>query len=174
MMPLEEGEYIVTKVRKHWWRIFTWSLGLVLLGILPAFISVVFIGVTSLVPDEQMLNLVGLGYTVWITILWVLFFVEWTDYYLDVWVVTNMRVVDIDHIGLFSRDVSTVRLDDIEDITTELHGVISTMLKFGTITLQTAGSRNEFYLRNADNPEAAKSVIYGLISDAKREASNND
>ncbi len=173
MINLEEGEYIVTKVRKHWWGILVWSTSLVVLGFLPLLFGILFFEV-SLLSDPHMVNLFGLGYTVWVTILWVLFFVDWTDYYLDVWVVTNKRVVDIDHIGLFSRDVSTVRLDDIEDITTELHGVISTLLKFGTITLQTAGSRNEFYLRNAKNPEHAKTIIYGLISDVKDKSINND
>jgi membrane protein YdbS with pleckstrin-like domain len=168
MIELEDGEYIVTKVRKHWWRIFCWGFGMGTLAIFPLILLVLFGALISSESSSGYIYIVGFLYTVWLTILWVLFFVEWTDYYLDVWVITNRRVIDIDHIGLFSRDVSTVRLEDIEDITTELHGVLAITLKFGTITLQTAGSKNEFYLLNATDPEMARKVIHELVTDAKK------
>lgn len=168
MIELEEGEYIVTKIRKHWWKIFTWGFGMGALAIFPLILLVVFGALISSESAGGYISIVGFLYTAWLAVLWILFFVEWTDYYLDVWVITNRRVIDIDHIGLFSRDVSTVRLEDIEDITTELHGVLAITLKFGTITLQTAGSKNEFYLLNATDPEMARKVIHELVTDAKK------
>ncbi len=168
MIELEDGEYIVTKVRKHWWRIFTWGAGMVSLAIFPILLLLVFSALISSEGVTGYLSGVGFLYTAWLAVLWILFFVEWTDYYLDVWVITNRRVIDIDHIGLFSRDVSTVRLEDIEDITTEIHGILSITLKFGTITLQTAGSKNEFYLVNATDPEMVRKVIHELVTDAKK------
>ena len=167
MINLEEGEYIVMKLRKHWWRIFCWGVGLVLAAFLPLLMGGLFLVFSSDAGSDKLFYIFGFFFSVWLTILWLLFFIEWTDYYLDVWVITNRRVVDIDHRGLFSRDVATVRLEDVEDTTAELHGFLPTLLKFGTITLQTAGSKNEFYMHNARDPEKAKQVIYGLIG-AKR------
>jgi hypothetical protein len=169
MIDLEAGEYIVAIFRKHWWRIFGWGTGLAVTAILPLFALILFLVLVPAGLSPQFSNIFSFFYTIWLTILWIVFFIEWTDYYLDAWVVTNHRVVDIDHQGLFSRDVSTVRLADIEDIKTEVHGLLATTLKFGTITVQTAGSRDEFYLHNAYDPEAAKQVIYNLIHDAKSE-----
>jgi membrane protein YdbS with pleckstrin-like domain len=169
MIDLEEGEYVVAIFRKHWWRIFNWGVGLGSTAVLPLFALTMFLVFVPIDLSTHSVNVFGFFYTVWLTILWIIFFIEWTDYYLDVWIVTNHRVVDIDHMGLFARDVSTVRLEDIEDITTEVHGLLATTLKFGTITVQTAGSRDEFYLHNASDPEKAKHVIYNLIHDAKSE-----
>lgn len=164
MITLEEGEKIMGIVRKHWWILFTWGFGLFVMAVLP-----IIVGITMLVfaPDgagEKYFYIGGFLYSIWLSALWVIFFIEWTDYYLDVWVITDKRVVDIEHMGLFNRETSTVRFEDIEDITIEVHGIIPTLLRYGTITIQTAGSQNEFYIRNATNPEKAKEEIYTLIN----------
>ena len=173
IIELEEGEYIVTTLRKHWWQITVWAFGLLLMAFLPLVVVVLFFMVIPNVGVDSYANYIGLFYSVWITVLWVLFFIEWTDYYLDIWVITNNRIVDINHNGLFSREVSTLRLEDIEDITTELQGFLSVFLKFGLILIQTAGSRNEFCITNADNPEKVRQVIYNLLGDAKKRNSEN-
>lgn len=168
MINLEEGEYIVAKFRKHWWKITTWGVSIGILAVVPFFFLIAFVYLLPSVDLQRWINLLGLAYSLWLTVLWILFYIEWTDYYLDVWLVTNARVIDIDHEGLFARTVSTVRLEDIEDITTEAIGILATVFKFGVITLQTAGSQNEFFLRDAANPEYARKVIYDLVNDVKR------
>lgn len=169
IIELETGEYVVGTVRKHWWRLFTWGIGLTTLALLPMFALGLFVAFGDKEITDRVLYMGGFFYSLWLLALWVMFFVEWTDYYLDVWVVTNHRVVDIDQAGLFSRDVATVRLEDVEDITVEVHGMINTFLKIGVITIQTAGSRNEFYLRNTNDPEGAKQMIYSLVTSSRIE-----
>ncbi len=168
VIELESGEYVVGLTRKHWWRLFTWGVGLGFLALLPVVALGVFVSFGDKEVSDKILYTGGFFYSLWLLALWVMYFVEWTDYYLDVWVVTNHRVVDIDQAGLFSRDVATVRLEDIEDITVEVHGMLETFLKIGMITIQTAGSRNEFYLKNANNPEEAKQMIYSLVTESRK------
>jgi len=168
MINLEEGEYMVAIFRKHWWKIFTWGVSTFILAIMPPVFLVLFIAFIPSVYLIDWVSIIGLSYSIWLAVLWVLFFVEWTDYYLDIWAVTNHRVIDIDHEGLFSREVSTVRLEDIEDITTEAFGILATFLKFGSVNIQTAGSKSEFYLDDANNPELIRKTISGLIIEAKK------
>ena len=145
LVNLEQGEYIVTIARKHWWSIFTWLLGSIVISFLPLIFGAVFVSVFATLPDiTNIVYIIGLFYTIYLALVWIMFFVEWTDYYLDVWVVTNQRIVDIEHNGLFARDVATVKLNEVEDITTDVSGILSTFLKLGTITVQTAASKNEF------------------------------
>lgn len=163
MLILEKDEIMIAKVRKHWWLLFTWGLRLSLLAILPLIVFGVISAMKEGGIETRIIYIFGFFYSMWVVVLWVLFFVEWTDYRFDMWVITNQRIVDIDQAGLFARDIATVRLKDIEDITVEMYGIFSTMLKFGTLMIQTAGSKNEFYLKNARNPEEAKRQIYSLI-----------
>lgn len=172
MFTLEPDEKIIVKVRKHWWRLFTWGFRLFLLAGAPLIVFGALLAFSRGSIEVGTINLFGFFFTMWLGVLWILFFIEWTDYRFDVWVVTSNRIIDIDQAGLFSRDIATVRLEDIEDITIEMYGVFSTMFKFGTLMVQTAGSKNEFYIKNARNPEEAKQEIYKLIHELKDQLRN--
>jgi uncharacterized membrane protein YdbT with pleckstrin-like domain len=173
MITLEDNEKIVLTIRKHWWRLFTWGWSMAGLALGPVIVFVVFFFFTRAVLTPEIINLFGFFYTMWIGMLWALFFVEWTDYRFDIWIVTNQRIIDIDQVGLFSRDIATVRLSDVEDITVEMYGFVSTIFKFGTLMVQTAGSKNEFFIKNAKSPEQAKAMIYTLIHNLQK-PNNND
>ena len=49
------------------------------------------------------------------------FFARFIDFYLDLWVITNDRIVDVEQFGLFSRTVSELDLFRIQDVTTDVH-----------------------------------------------------
>ncbi len=57
-----------------------------------------------------------------------------------VYVVTNQRVIRIEQLGLFNRQISEAEIDRIQEISTEINGPIRTMLNFGDVRLQTAAS----------------------------------
>src|SRR3990167_7284967 len=80
-------------------------------------------------------------------------FVHWLEFYLDVWVVTNERVINVDQRRLFSRRVSEVRLAQVQDITSEVEGFLHTFFKFGDINLQTAAESGKFTFKNIPNPD---------------------
>ena len=59
-------------------------------------------------------------------------------------VVTDFHLVDIDQIGLFNTAVSTLHLNEIQDITAKINGPIQHIFRYGTIIVQTAGERENF------------------------------
>lgn len=67
-------------------------------------------------------------------------------------IITDHHIVDIDQIGLFNRTVSTLRLDEIQDISAKINGPLQNMLKYGTIIIQTAGERENFVFDFVPNP----------------------
>ena len=104
----------------------------------------------------------GFAYSIWLLTLWIFIFIEWTDYYLDLWVITNKRILDVEQMGFFRREVTSFGYDYIQDITIETKGFIQTMLKFGTLHIQTAGHNKEILIRDASNPENARALILDL------------
>ncbi len=83
----------------------------------------------------------------------------WTDYYLDVLIITDRRIFDIDQQGLFRRESSSFRIDKIQNITVDQKGIIQTLLDFGTIRLETAGEREDFIASYITNPYEIKKFI---------------
>jgi uncharacterized membrane protein YdbT with pleckstrin-like domain len=93
---------------------------------------------------------------------------QFTDYYLDTWIVTNERIINIEQKGLFSRIVSELHLNQVQDVTSETHGIVATFLSYGDVHIQTAGARERFNFKQIDNPEKIKQIITKLVQDDKR------
>ena len=86
-------------------------------------------------------------------------FVLWTNYYLDVWILTSERIIDINQKNLFSRVISEFPINRVQNVSIEVHGVIETLLKFGDLKVETAGHGGGFTIRDAPNLYEAKNII---------------
>lgn len=164
-LDLEHGESIVLEVRKHWFVFLGITVVVVLGGFLPFVIKwAIFKYNFPQLQDIfiQYQSLLTFIYSLWILVLWVTFFIKWTNYFLDVWYVTQKRIIDVNQKALFRREVSNLRFDKIQDISIEVNGVIATMLNFGDIRVQTAAEdSSEFHMKNVRNPEHVRKVIFG-------------
>ena len=97
------------------------------------------------------------------------FFLIWIDYYFDVWIVTERRIINIEQKGLFSRVVSELELEKIQDITTDVKGVIPTFLNFGDLHVQTAAEKERFLFRDIPDPYDVKNLIMNLQKKSESE-----
>jgi uncharacterized membrane protein YdbT with pleckstrin-like domain len=100
--------------------------------------------------------------------IWLFFFFSFIDYYLDVWIITNERIIDIQQKGFFSRIISEQRLYRIQDVTSEVHGFLPTVFRYGNVYVQTAGSKQRFFFNEIPNPENVRDTIIKLIERHKR------
>ena len=145
MLSLDPGENLILEVHRHWYVLAAQALVMFVLAIAPlVFSSVIsrFAPVHLSLPAEEA-SLKIFFYCLWLLILWVSFFVIWTNYYLDVWYVTDKRIISIDQVGVFHRKVSNIRFDSILDVSIEMRGAVQTLLKFGH---RTSLSRKVTYL----------------------------
>jgi len=94
--------------------------------------------------------------------------VAWLDFYFDINIVTNRRVVDVNQNGLFSREISELSLEDVEDVSVHYQGVLPTFFNYGEIIIQTAGTQSNFMFHNIRNPRDVASIIVDLSEQAKR------
>jgi hypothetical protein len=89
-------------------------------------------------------------------------FLVWVLYYLNIQIVTNIRIVDIDQYSLFHRTISELHINQIEDVTSETKGVIATIFQFGYVFVQTAGTRERFEFDRVARPEEIEKLILEL------------
>ena len=117
---------------------------------------------------NTMSDLLYFFYSAWLLTLWMGVFNSWTNYYLDVWIVTNRRIITIDQKGFFRRSVSSFKLEKLQDITVEIQGIIATLLDYGSVNAETASHTDEFDARGLPHPREIKSVILRAIDELKR------
>jgi hypothetical protein len=116
-------------------------------------------------PDIQLLgvslvNTFDILIYLWGLFCWMLLAEKFTDYAIDFWVITNKRIIESELLKLFDRRISTLELRDIEDITIENKGLLASMINFGRLEVQTAGTKNEFYMDNVANPAYIQKIMF--------------
>lgn len=159
-MVLDDNETILLYVRKHWILFVVHIAPLFLLALLP----IIFPALIDIFLPQSLERFQDAGwalYFMWLTILWVWGFLLWTEHYLDVWILTDRKIISADQKSLFNRQMSTLELEKIQDISIEVNGFIETMFGYGTIRVQTAGEVRKFALEDAYHPEEAKQIIMG-------------
>ncbi len=162
------GEQVVLSLRRHW-------IDLVKVFAFTSFLLVIplLVGSALLFTDAHVLHhpvLAPLLFSLlgaYLVIVLVVTLTEITDYWLDVWIVTNERIINSEQKGLFNRVVSEVNLNQIQDITSEQVGLIGTFLTFGNVYVQTAAERERFMFKNIDNPDDVKIRIGELATCCK-------
>ncbi|NQV12582.1 PH domain-containing protein [Candidatus Uhrbacteria bacterium] len=90
------------------------------------------------------------------------FFQEFIDYYLDTWIVTTERIIDIEQRGLFNRVSSEMHLPSVQDSSAEITGFLQTFLDYGNVHIQSAGEEQRFVFRNVPHPERVRVTILKL------------
>ncbi|MEY4440971.1 MAG: hypothetical protein RLY49_597 [Candidatus Parcubacteria bacterium] len=162
---LEPNEYIVMIARRHWFSSVLETLGLMFSLLIPIFISSLVFALPNRV--EQLGNTGILTIIIlisWFFIVWNIAFVIWTNHFLDVLVVTNLHIIDIEQVGLWHRQISTVQLQKVQDISSKTEGIIASILNYGELEIQSAGSLTNFIVRGVQKPDLVRQKMNEQIS----------
>lgn len=156
-------------LRRHWIvvvKIFLYAI--MLLGV-PVALLVAFRFAEMDVFDSFLGGpIAGLLISVYLLTVLLITMTQFTDYYLDTWIVTSERIINIEQNGLFSRAVSELHLNQIQDVTSETIGFLATFLTYGDVYIQTAGEKQRFCFEQINDPDDVKTHILRLVDEDKR------
>jgi uncharacterized membrane protein YdbT with pleckstrin-like domain len=169
-LGLGDDEKIVVTLRRHWFHlavegivyIFIFSLLATFVGVGEVYLSTQTGGSMSkpLALGIFVLSFFGL-------IMWMRFFAAWSDHWLDAWIITDKRVIDIEQKGFFNRQVSSFPLDRIQDVTYDISGIIPMWLHFGNVRIQTASVSKDLIMRQVPFPDLAKERIMNVLPERR-------
>lgn len=164
-----QGEMILLLLHRHWFDILKQML-IVFFMVILFFCSLIFIPrYLPVITEIPSYNRIFFFFeSSFVMLIWIVFFIIWIDYYLDVWIITDNRVVNIEQKGLFSRQISELELENIQDITTEVKGMLPTFLNYGNVYIQTAAEKERFIFRNIPDPYHTKDVLMALQKKQER------
>ena len=89
------------------------------------------------------------------------------EYSFNVFLITDTRIIDIDQKGFFDKTVSETTYDKIQDVSFRTHGVMQTLLHFGSVIIQTAGQQANIELHGVKNPEHVQQAIIEIQREKK-------
>lgn len=157
-----ENERIYLIVRQHW-LVPTGKLLLVLLsGII---LTVAWWWLPRLIPEifvESVRDIFNILYFGALLILLFGALVVFILFYLSLQIITDQRCVDVDQLSLFKRNVSELQIENVEEVTSQAHGILSTFFDYGDVLVQTSGAKIEFTFEKVPHHEQIKKLILDL------------
>lgn len=163
-IEFEPDETVLVTVRKHWFVILSELLGVFFTLLAPLLIFFLLAFFPELIPESLHLKshipIIAFAMSVWILLSLLTGFMVWTHYYLDLWVVTDHRIIVVDQVHFFNRKVSSFRLERLQDMKVTINGIIPTFLNFGNIHAHTAGTGEEnFSTTGLPDPRGLQATI---------------
>ncbi|MFC1598305.1 PH domain-containing protein [Patescibacteria group bacterium] len=83
-------------------------------------------------------------------------FLVWS---LNVFILTNRRIIDIDRRKFFEKHVAECPLENIQDIRYNQRGVIATLFKIGSVIIDSGSAKGHIEMPDVPEPEAVKELI---------------
>lgn len=172
---LEPGEHIVLQVRRHWFLFLSELLPFAIIATIPFALPKIFMSLPiSAVSYVELFDftspVIRAALGVWLLITWTSAWGSFTRYFLNVWVLTNQRIVNIKQRRFFSREVSSLFLSRIQDVTTDVSGILRSLLGIGDIKAQTAAEDIEFVMRGIPHPEQMRDLILKYVPEEPKPA----
>jgi Bacterial PH domain len=177
-ISLEADEEILKIVRKHWLIITAQIVSVFFTAILPLILLTAFIELPKKVGlfdthAERYGTLITFAIATWLLLCTLSAFVVWTQYYLDLWMITDRRIIAIEHISFFNRNVAIFRLERLQDIEFNVKGLIATFFNYGTLSAQTAGHMEaNFTSDGLPDPAGLQATIQKAMDDRLLELNN--
>ncbi len=177
---LEENEILLKVIRKHWFIIFAELFFILIMAAFPIVVSLV-INKIPLLHNLLHLNslpLVPLSIFLvagWLVICIIAAYMIWTNYYLDLWIITDRRIVVVEQLSFFNRNISMFRIERLQDIEVRTTGLLQTFLNYGTLAAQTAGHfESNFSSSGLPDPRGLQAIIQKAMDERLQKLHTTD
>lgn len=157
---LKEGEKVIKIVHKHWGSFLLPAVKIFLAFTIPFFLSAFLFSNSIGLIIFIILFIGALIYTIHL----------WMNWYFDLFVLTNQRLINIDQKGIFTREVSEATYKNVQGATYELSGLFAMLFNYGTVKIQAIGIKDLVKIESAEDPKR----LQELILDIKDKAAENE
>lgn len=150
-LPWEKVEFVI---KRHWivyvfiWVYFFVAL-LITFFLMYAFFSQIWVYLVLII--------------FWMTFLLFLY-VKWFDHELDLFIVTNNRIIWIEQVSLLYRTVSECSLSQVQEVWSQTQWFFANILNYWKITIQTAWNVSNFIMEFAPDAIGTSSKIHSIIN----------
>lgn len=150
---LKEWEKVEMVVRRHW-----------IVYIQLAIYALLWISLTS--------TLVWFfWFQFWLDIILVLFwmmmslflYVEWLNHELDLFIITNTRIIWVEQLSFLNRTISECHLAQVQEVNAKTKWLLSNLLNYGTLLIQTAGNASNFEVEYAPDVIDTSRKILNIV-----------
>jgi hypothetical protein len=142
------------------------NLGWVLLSLFLLILPPLYLQIENLLgfnfSGSISLNLLLGGLLIYYLLLLAYAFEQFLGWYYNVYIVTNMHIVDINFYSLLSKEVVEISLDDIEVIAHHVTGVFGSLYHYGNVEIETAAETKRILFEKVPRPDVVTDTVQDL------------
>ena len=153
LQNLRSGEKVDSVIRRHWIvfaMIWLYAIG----GVFLSGVILIMVGNTSVM--WLLLIVFWMYYSMFL-------YISWLNHELDLFVITNNRVICIEQKSFLNRSVGECTLDKIQEVSIETKWFFANIFDYGTVTLKTAGSTTNFDMTFSPKPMESSRYINNIV-----------
>jgi len=159
----DKKEKVVLLLRKHPITNIPWIIIAIVMLFAPAVLG--SFPILSFLPESfQFVAVIG-----WYLITTAFILENFLSWFFNVNILTDERAVDIDFHNLIYKEVSDTKIENIQDVTYKMGGVIRTIFNYGDLHIQTAAEQREFDFLAIPKPDRVAKILQDLLTEEEQE-----
>lgn len=159
----DSDEKIVLFLRRHPITNIPWILISILMFVAPMVLSE--FPILSFLPD----NFQFIAVLSWYLVAIAYTFESFLDWFFSVYIITDERVFDVDFVNLIYREITEANVDQIQEVTTKMGGVVRTLFNYGDVYIPTASEIPNIEFEAVPNPDQVAKILRELRVEEEQE-----
>lgn len=158
----EDDEQIQILLRQHWITNLAW-LTLSIIGFAIPFVVMDVIKNNRLADFSQIpQNILSAVLVLWFLGVLTYAVENYLRWYFNIYIVTNRHLVDVNFYNLTNRDITEIRLDDIQSVSSKINGILESLFQFGDVIVESAAEGREITFLSVPKPDFVADRIQDL------------
>lgn len=167
------NEEIFILLRRHFITNFRWIFNIVLMSLFPLLLVAVLSIFGFNLPATMGLRLTTLAALVWYSGLISYGLTRFMDWYYNVYIVTDERVLDLTFVPLQSREVAETNLASVENVQEVSIGFLPNLLHYGDVKVYTAADKNVITFEAVPDPTVVRDRVSDLAKILRQVENDN-
>ncbi len=90
---------------------------------------------------------------------------QFLHWYFNIYIVTNIHLLDVDFDSILYRRITEVNLKDVESVKSKLVGVFASLFNYGDVKVETAAAHQEVDFIKVPQPDFVADKIQDLVTE---------
>lgn len=156
-------EQIILVLRQH--PITQWKKVLTVIGMILGYFFLSWLGFFDFLTPS---------YYVGMTLFWFLIvvgysFATFLKWLYNMYIITDERIIDVDVYSLLKRNLTSAKIDHVQDVTAANYGLLGSIFNVGIVVVQTAGAHPMLEFGGVPHPARVVTLINELLLEEERE-----
>lgn len=165
-----KGEKVFILLRTHWLTNLGWIVNNLIYCLVPLILAVILRAFSI---ELSAGNLLGIKLVIvllltYYSVIFTNVLRHFTDWYYNLFIVTNERIIDYDFQSLTSRGASEIALENIEDVSEHSVGFLPNMFNYGDVLIYSAAEKSAVTFSKVPRPTFVRDKITDLANIAKK------